>query len=218
MAGAQGAAGQRGAAGAQGAQGPKGAQGARGEYGYNGDDGEIGYQGITGDEGAIWHDGIRLNGYNTHLFVYDQTTQEFMPVGGQNNILRIEDGTTIRVWLDRDAYNSIYNNNSKIVIQELSGGAMVTTNYPAYYSENIYITDRIKPDVDLNGIVDFTFVDGSWYYSGGLISVEDLAVQDAIVEYDSENDALIVVRSGKLNSSSLQVIEAYIDNFDCGEY
>lgn len=141
-----------------------------------------------------------------------------MPTDGQDNILKIENGATIKIWLNSDAYESIYNNNSQIVIDTLSGGTMVSTSYPAYYDGDTYITDRINSDTDMEGVIDFTFRDGAWYYSGGLVSVDSLNVDDAVIQWDRETDRLILLRSGKLCTSALQVIEDYIDNYDCGEY
>lgn len=255
MDGLQGVRGEKGKNGVQGAQGAKGAQGARGEYGYRGDDGEIGYQGITGEDGAIWDDGIRLNGYNTHLFVFNRTENKFKPIEGQNNILRVEDGASIKIWLDANAYKSLNDNSSSILIDTVSGGQMAGTNYSAFYTIGVYILEKINPDRDLNGVVEFTFKQNAWYYSGGLLSVggggnsliagagidindstdvisvkidkgleftgtdsNKLSVKDASVRYDSNNDKMILTRDGKLNSGVLQAIEAYIDDFDCGEY
>ena len=173
--GIQGSRGRVGAIGAQGERGMKGAQGARGEYGYQGDDGEVGIQGLTGEDGAIWDDGIRLNGYNTHLFAYNIQSGKFKPVvddvspDGQHNYLYIRNGASIKIWLDRNAYNLI-SENGEILIDTVVGGEYVETNYKAYYANNVSIVGKINPDKDLNGVIEFTFRNGGWYYSGGLLS------------------------------------------------
>ena len=211
--GAQGAQGARGSDGAQGARGAKGAQGARGEYGYQGDDGEIGYQGITGDEGAIWDDGIRLNGYNTHLFVYNYETRKFKPVGddvmpdGQHNYLYIRNGATIKIWLDRNAY-SLISENGEIVIDNIVNGEEIETNYKAYYANNTSIVSKINPERDLNGVIEFTFKDSGnakgWYYSGGLLSSGSGGAQGVL--YSGGKD--INVRTGADES----LIDTSLDN------
>lgn len=207
--GAQGARGAVGADGAQGARGIKGAQGARGEYGYQGDDGEVGYQGITGEDGAIWDDGIRLNGYNTHLFVYSYETRKFKPVGddvapdGQHNRLYIRNGASIKIWLDRNAYNLI-SENGEIVIDSTVNGEAVETNYKAYYANSTPIVSKINPDRDLNGVIEFTFRDGGWYYSGGLMSSGSGGAQGGV--YAGGKD--IYVRTGIDES----LIDTSLDN------
>lgn len=172
--GTQGAQGITGNMGAQGVRGVKGAQGARGEYGYQGDDGEVGIQGLTGEDGAIWNDGIRLNGYNTHLFVYNIQSGKFKPVAdnvspeGQHNYLYIRNGAEIKIWLDRNAYDLI-KSSGEIVIDSVVNGELIETRYKAYYANNISIVGKISPERDLNGVIEFTFRNNGWYYSGGLL-------------------------------------------------
>ena len=167
--GSQGLIGHIGPQGTKGVQGPKGAQGARGDYGYRGDDGKIGYQGITGENGAIWDDGIRLNGYNTHLFVFDLNDGKFKPVGGQKNYLNLRDGAVIKLWLDENAYNSI-SRYGQIKIDNVVNGTAVLTSYPVYYSDGTSIVGMINPQTDLDGAIEFTFMGSAWYYSGGIIA------------------------------------------------
>ena len=218
--GAQGARGVGGNVGAQGERGPKGAQGARGEYGYQGDDGEVGYQGITGEDGAIWDDGIRLNGYNTHLFVYSIQDSKFKPVGddvspdGQHNYLYIRNGASIKIWLDTNAYNLI-RENGEIVIDTVINGEQVETNYKAYYANNISIVGKINPERDLNGVIEFTFRNNGWYYSGGLLSTggaqggdyvggKDIAIRptldDSLIDTSLDNEIEASVTVGNINA------------------
>ena len=165
--GDSGVRGIQGIQGVQGARGVKGAQGARGMMGYQGDDGEIGIQGVTGENGAIWLDGIRLNGYNTHLFKYRDS--KFVPVH-PNDYLRLEDGAVVKLWINEAAYNSIKESN-EIVIDKVVNGELIETNYKAYYVNGTYISTKINPEIDLNGIIEFTFNNNAWYYNGGLLSV-----------------------------------------------
>lgn len=177
--GAQGGRGPQGEAGAQGPRGPKGAQGARGVMGYQGNDGEIGIQGLIGENGAIWLDGIRLNGYNTHLFSYNTEEGKFKPVHSKD-YLRIDDGAKITLWLNRAAYDAISESN-RIVVDKVVNGEYVPTEYEAFYVEGDYIAEKINPDVDLNGVIEFVFNDGAWYYSGGLLSGNGIVEDSKVV-------------------------------------
>ena len=68
-------------------------------------------------------------------------------------------------------------------------------------------------DIDGNDVISAKIGDGLEFGGDG-----DIAVKDAVVTMDSENDTLVLTQEGKLNSSVLEAIEAYIDDFDCGEY
>lgn len=208
--GPAGDSGTRGAQGTQGAQGPKGykgVQGAKGTMGYQGDDGEIGIQGLTGENGAIWLDGIRLNGYNTHLFKYQDN--KFVPVH-PNDYLRLEDGATIKIWVNEAAYNAIKVNN-EIVIDKVVNGEYISTNYKAYYVNGTYIASKINPEIDLNGIIEFTFNNNAWYYNGGLLSVsgegsygggKDIAIvsgeSESLIDISTDNEIEASVAVGNI--------------------
>ena len=179
--GTRGCAGDQGAQGSIGVQGPqgaKGAQGRRGYIGYRGDNGEVGFQGVVGRDGAVWYDGIRLEGYNTHLFRFDSAAGKFvcpeLSSGvKQNNYLCIEEGALIRLWLDEAAYESI-SENGEILIDNVDTVLPIeTTHYEAFYSDGVSILDVIDPEKNLNTMVEFTFHDGAWYYSGGSLGISE---------------------------------------------
>lgn len=136
--------------------------------GYQGNDGEIGIQGLIGENGAIWIDGIRLNGYNTHLFSYNIEERKFKPVHSKD-YLRLDNGAKITLWLNGAAYNAISESN-RIAVDKVVNGEYVPTEYEAFYVEGDYIAEKINPDADLNGVIEFVFNNGAWYYSGGLLS------------------------------------------------
>lgn len=181
--GEPGAQGNRGAAGKQGAQGPTGPKGKSGVMGYQGPAGDVGIQGVQGEEAAVWHDGIRLNGYNTHLFVYDGG-EKFVPVyetpdTREHNLLYIKNGAVIKLWLDSAAFNFINNNGGRIKIDTYTPGQTsesgTITQFMAYYAGTTPLTQKITQD-DFNGVIELTFRDdvsdardGAWYYSGGLV-------------------------------------------------
>lgn len=181
--GEPGAQGNRGPAGKQGAQGVTGPKGQSGVMGYQGPAGDVGIQGVQGEEGAIWHDGIRLTGYNTHFFVYDGSTK-FVPVyetpdTREHNLLYIKNGAVIKIWIDRTSFNFINNNGGRIKIDTYTPGQTTETGtltqFIAYYAGTTLLTQKITED-DFNGVIELTFKDdvedvrdGAWYYSGGLI-------------------------------------------------
>ena len=180
--GCDGLPGVQGSKGLQGLQGPRGKTGTKGPMGYmgyQGPGGDVGIQGLQGARGAVWDDGIRLNGYNTHFFVFNGTNK-FVPAyegayERENNLLSIKNGATIKLWLDEDSYNFILNNNGKIKIDNYVGdNTVVLSQYIAYYVDDTLLTDKIG-ETDFNGIVELTFkddvsddYDGAWYYSGGI--------------------------------------------------
>ena len=181
--GEPGAQGTRGPAGKQGAQGATGPKGKSGVMGYQGPAGDVGIQGVQGEEGAVWHDGIRLTGYNTHFFVYDGSGK-FVPVyetpdTREHNLLYIKNGAVIKIWIDRTSFNFINDNGGRIKIDTYTPGQTTETGtltqFIAYYAGTTLLTQKITED-DFNGVIELTFKDdvedvrdGAWYYSGGLI-------------------------------------------------
>ena len=181
--GEPGAQGTRGPAGKQGAQGATGPKGKSGVMGYQGPAGDVGIQGVQGEEGAVWHDGIRLTGYNTHFFVYDGSSK-FVPVyetpdTREHNLLYIKNGAVIKIWVDRTSFNFINDNGGRIKIDTYTPGQTTETGtltqFIAYYAGTTLLTQKITED-DFNGVIELTFKDdvedvrdGAWYYSGGLV-------------------------------------------------
>lgn len=168
--GCQGISGLRGTQGVQGLQGSKGLRGPRGYIGYRGDNGEVGIQGLQGEGGAtVWYDGIRLNGYNTNLFVYNTFSDKFISVNQSfPDILQIRNGAEIKILVDETAYEKLIETNS-IKIDEVVDGVFITTNYPAYYKDNKEISELLISTSSQNCIVSFTYRNGGWYYSAGII-------------------------------------------------
>lgn len=178
--GCQGLQGARGLIGVQGVQGPKGRKGPKGYIGYQGDDGEAGIQGLQGDVGAIWFDGIRLNGYNTKLFVYDSDLGYFVSTNDTNpyNYLRIRNGAVIKLVTDEGCLSTL--SAGSIPVRSLEGTQYNLTNYPAYYSENVSISTVISSRIPNRTVMEFTFYDGGWYYSGG--SLVSSSSSNAVIE------------------------------------
>lgn len=192
--GHQGTLGAQGLEGIQGLQGIRGSVGARGTMGYQGEDGPVGIQGVTGEKGSVWVDGIRLDGYNTHLFEFDVERNKFMskndnkfnPADGKNydegilngDLLYIRNGAVIAIWLDEAAYTSIKDSGA-IIIDRLENGTYIETNYPVYYAGQTPLADVITPSNDLGTVVELMYRDGAWYYNGGLLTqtiTEDITV------------------------------------------
>lgn len=180
--GCQGLQGTRGVIGAQGVQGPKGSKGQKGYMGYQGDTGEVGIQGLQGDVGAVWFDGIRLNGYNTKLFVYDTSLNHFVSTNNLNtyDYLKISNGAVIKLLFDENSKSVL--SNGTIPIRSVEGPLNRLTNYPAYYSENVSISTVITSQIPYRTIFEFTFYDGGWYYSGG--SLGSSSSGEAVIEND----------------------------------
>ncbi len=171
--GCQGVNGLRGIQGVQGIQGKKGYRGTRGYMGYCGDEGEIGIQGLQGEGGAaVWFSGIRLNGYNTNMFVYDTIANKFVSINrSYPDLLSIRNGAVIKVLLDSAGYNSVVTTN-KIKVDNIIGSESVVSEYTAYYRDKQLISELLTSTPSMNCIVEFTFRDGAWYYSGGIIGGE----------------------------------------------
>lgn len=206
-----GAQGPRGEAGAQGPRGAVGPKGPKGYMGYQGPGGDVGIQGLEGAEGAVWDDGIRLNGYNTHFYVYNGSNKfvpaDEFPNQQENNILSIKNGATIKLWIDHDGFNFINNNNGRIKVDNYDNGQVTLSQYIAYYAGTTLLTTKIG-EADFNGVIELTFRDdvndardGAWYYTGGLISAGE------------ENP----YRAGRSISISEDHVISVTD-IDCGEY
>lgn len=168
--GCQGIDGLRGTQGVQGLQGKKGYRGATGYMGYIGEPGEVGIQGLQGETGyAVYFDGIRLNGANSNLFVFNIFDNRFVSVN-QNfpDLLRVSNGSVIKIWMNNRAFSYMIENNS-IPINSLENGENVLTEYPAYYRGNADISELLINTAALNNVVEFTFKDNAWHYSGGIV-------------------------------------------------
>lgn len=184
--------GPRGMAGKQGAQGPTGSKGRNGYMGYQGPSGDVGVQGVQGKEGAVWYDGIRLNGYNTHLFVFNGTDKfvptEESPNTSENNLLNIKNGATIKLWIDGEALAFLNSNNGRVKIDNYHEGQTTPedgelTQFFAYFSGTTLITEKIDEN-DLDCVIELTYRDdfddesaGAWYYTGGSIG----GASDAVI-------------------------------------
>lgn len=171
--GAQGLRGVQGFTGIQGVQGIQGTTGSPGYMGYVGTPGEVGIQGLQGAKAHIWVDGASLDGYNTHLFhlVNNKLTSV------DNTKLTLNNGAKISIWLNQDVYDYILNNNNTITVE--NNVFMTVDNVDTlevnnntsnvYYSDGIFLTDIINTEKDLNTIINLTYYNNTWYYSGGLI-------------------------------------------------
>ena len=168
--GCQGINGLRGTQGVQGLQGKKGLRGAIGYMGYIGDTGEVGIQGLQGKTGyAVYFDGIRMNGYNSNLFIYDAFAYKFVSVNRNvPDILKIDNGTVIKIWLNSSAFSRLVECNT-ITIDNVVNGQVLGTDYPAYYNDNQNISELLTNTSSTNCVVEFTFNDGAWHYSGGIL-------------------------------------------------
>ena len=167
--GCQGLQGPRGIVGVQGVQGPKGKKGPKGYMGYQGDSGDAGIQGLQGEVGTVWFDGIRLNGYNTKLYRFDRNLGCFVTTNDQNerNYIKIRNGAVIKLVFDEDCLAAL--RAGAIPVRSLENSQSVLTNYPAYYSENVSISSVVNSHIPNGSMMEFTFYDGGWYYSGGLL-------------------------------------------------
>lgn len=177
--GAQGRIGTQGIQGHRGTRGCKGIQGPRGYIGLQGDDGPVGFRGPVGEEGGIWVDGIKLGGYNTHLFVFKNG--KFVP-NSDGDKLRIKDGASILLKLTVEAFDSIAEDN-RIYVEGLVNGDTVLTEYEAYYNDEFLLTEKLTKENDCDNIIGLTYYAGSWYYNGGAIrdNIESLSISDILV-------------------------------------
>ena len=171
--GTHGLSGLMGFQGAQGIQGIQGNRGPRGYMGYIGEPGEVGIQGLQGTKGHIWVDGISLDGYNTHLFQLENGKL----VSIDDSILTINNGAKISIWFDQNVYDYLINNNNQVTIDNnvkysidgvdtLEVTEVIST---VYYAGETLLSDIINPELDLNTVIEFTYFNNAWYYSGGLI-------------------------------------------------
>lgn len=136
--------------------------------GYEGASGAVGIQGVTGEHGHVWDDGIRLNGYNTHLFEWDSSDGKFVPTNPTDDFLKVRDGAVIRLWITQEAFEDGIDAAGTIKIDSVEGGTTTLTEYPVYYSDTEPISNYIT-ELEYDSIVQFTFRNNAWYYSGGII-------------------------------------------------
>jgi hypothetical protein len=115
---------------------------------------------------GVWIDGIRIDGFNTHL--YECINDKFITKNSTKGLLIIDNGTQIDIWLDDTAYNSIKNNNNCLKIDTFVNGKIEETNYPITFDGQKSLIDAVNDITDLNAIVSLTFKVDEWYYSGGL--------------------------------------------------
>ena len=194
--------GVQGEPGSQGPQGLRGPAGARGEMGYQGDDGEIGIQGLVGENGAIWEDGVRLSGYNTHLFEFDTVEGKFVSKNtSTTDLLYIRNGARIQIWLDQDAYDSI-EDTGNIIIDRLESGTLIETSYPVYYAGDTPLIGMIDPEADIDSVIELVYREEAWYYNGGLIA-SAYAGSNSIAIDGKE----ISVRRSESDGNSLQILD-----------
>lgn len=174
--GAQGTRGCAGPQGTRGVQGSTGPQGPKGYMGYRGPDGAAGVQGVEGREGAVWYDGVRLDGYNTHLFHFDINQGKFVSPEGQNNYLELREGAFIRLWIDQDGLDAIMADSEilidETIIEEGAETIIRTTDYRAYFNGDELISSKLSDD-NLNTVIEFTFHRNRWVYSGGSIGADE---------------------------------------------
>lgn len=178
--GAQGFAGERGQQGERGVQGAQGIRGEKGYMGYRGQVGEVGIQGLQGEKGHIWVDGISLDGYNTHLFKLNGN--KFVTVDYSK--LSLNNGAKMSFWLDQNVYDYLLENecqitvedNAKITVdgEETLQTTEVTTT--VYYANTTLLTDIINIEKDLNTVIELTYYNQTWYYSGGLIGSTNTSI------------------------------------------
>lgn len=115
---------------------------------------------------GVWIDGIRIDGFNTHL--YECIDNKFITKNSTKGLLIIDDGTQIDIWLDEIAYNSIKNNDNCLKIDTFVNGKLEESNYPIRFNSENSLIDAVNPNIDLDAIVRLTFKENKWHYSGGL--------------------------------------------------
>lgn len=115
---------------------------------------------------GVWIDGIRIDGFNTHL--YECINDKFITKNSTKGLLIIDNGTQIDIWLDETAYNSIKNNNNCLKIDTFVNGKLEESNYPITFDGQKTLIDAVNNITDLDAIVSLTFKENEWYYSGGL--------------------------------------------------
>ena len=115
---------------------------------------------------GVWIDGIRIDGFNTHL--YECINDKFITKNSTKGLLIIDNGTQIDIWLDETAYNSIKNNNNCLKIDTFVNGNLEESNYPITFDGQKSLIDAVNNLTDLDAIVSLTFKENEWYYSGGL--------------------------------------------------
>lgn len=178
--GAQGFAGERGQQGERGVQGAQGIRGEKGYMGYRGQVGEVGIQGLQGEKGHIWVDGISLDGYNTHLFRLNGN--KFVTVDYSK--LSLNNGAKMSFWLDQNVYDYLLENECQITVEDnakitVDGEETLQTTEvtsTVYYANTTLLTDIINIEKDLNTVIELTYYNQTWYYSGGLIGSTNTSI------------------------------------------
>ena len=134
---------------------------------------------------GVWIDGIRIDGFNTHL--YECINDKFITKNSTKGLLIIDDGTQIDIWLDKTAYDSIKNNNNCLKIDTFVNGKLEESNYPITFDGQKTLIDAVNVLTDLDAIVSLTFKENEWYYSGGLRTSTTID-GDITVDTSIEND------------------------------
>lgn len=139
---------------------------------------------------GVWIDGIRIDGFNTHL--YECINDKFITKNSTKGLLIIDDGTQIDIWLDETAYESIKNNDNCLKIDTFVNGKLKESNYPITFDGKKTLIDAVNVLTDLDAIVSLTFKENEfkekeWYYSGGLRTSTTID-GDITVDTSIEND------------------------------
>lgn len=139
---------------------------------------------------GVWIDGIRIDGFNTHL--YECINDKFITKNSTKGLLIIDDGTQIDIWLDKTAYDSIKNNNNCLKIDTFVNGKLEESNYPITFDGKKTLIEAVNVLTDLNAIISLTFKENEfkekeWYYSGGLRTSTTID-GDITVDTSIEND------------------------------
>jgi len=139
---------------------------------------------------GVWIDGIRIDGFNTHL--YECINDKFITKNSTKGLLIIDDGTQIDIWLDKTAYDSIKNNNNCLKIDTFVNGKLEESNYPITFDGKKTLIEAVNVLTDLDAIVSLTFKENEfkekeWYYSGGLRTSTTID-GDITVDTSIEND------------------------------
>lgn len=134
---------------------------------------------------GVWIDGIRIDGFNTHL--YECIDNKFITKNSTKGLLIIDDGTQIDIWLDETAYESIKNNDNCLKIDTFINGKLEESNYPITFDGKKTLIEAVNVLTDLDAIVSLTFKENEWYYSGGLRTSTTID-GDITVDTSIEND------------------------------
>lgn len=137
---------------------------------------------------GVWIDGIRIDGFNTHL--YECINDKFITKNSTKGLLIIDNGTQIDIWLDDTAYNSIKNNNNCLKIDTFVNENLIESNYPITFDGKKTLIEAVNVLTDLDAIVSLTFKENEWYYSGGLRTSTTID-GDITVDTSIENEIIV---------------------------